>query len=119
MVGGDDNYSHWLFRNMLKLSRCDTPACCNGYPWLATGDLRGYQLDYIRLLGTTATNDQRVERNAVIHCSRVLAPALHVSTRAHHAGRAWLRNAGASAVAPAQATRQLFLSRRTTAAAGC
>ena len=113
MVGGDENYSHWLFRNMLKLSTLDRAGLLHRYPWLVNGDLREYQLEYMRLLGHDPAQTIRVERNAVIGCRRVLVPALHVSMHAITQGVEWLRERVAPlCVARRQATRLLFLSRR-------
>lgn len=113
LVGGDDNYSHWLFRNMLKLSTLDRAGLLYAYPWLVNGDLSGYQTEYIKLLGQPPERLIKVERHAVIACKRVLVPALHVSTQAVTQGVQWLRERFAHLlVAPAQATRRLFVSRR-------
>jgi capsular polysaccharide biosynthesis protein len=113
MVGGDDNYSHWLFRNMLKLSTLDRAGLLHRYPWLVNADLRGYQLEFLQLLGHDPAQTVRVERNVVIRCARVLVPALHVSNRAVTKGVEWLRERMAAvSTPPAQATRRLFLSRR-------
>ncbi len=113
LVGGDDNYSHWLFRNMLKLSTLDHAGLLHRYPWLVNTDLRGYQLEYLQLLGHDPAQTIRVERNTVIRCSRLLVPALHVSTRAVMQGVEWLRGRMAAvSTPPAQAMRRLFLSRR-------
>jgi len=98
LVGGDDNYSHWLFRNMLKLSTLDHAGLLHSYRWLVNGDLRDYQLEYIRLLRHDPAHLIKVERNAVIHCERVLVPALLVSKKAiGGGGRMDARTGGPSA----------------------
>ena len=113
LVGGDDNYSHWLFRNMLKLSTLDRAGLLYDFPWLVNDDLAGYQREYIGLLGQSPAGLIKVERHAVIACRRVLVPALHVSTLAVTQGVQWIRERLANLlVAPAQATRRLFVSRR-------
>ena len=112
LVGGDDNYSHWLFRNMLKLSTLDRAGLLYSYPWLVNSDLRSYQTEYMTLLGQQSAHLIKVERQAVIACRRVLVPALHVSTQAVTQGVQWMRERMADLlVAPAQATRRLFISR--------
>jgi capsular polysaccharide biosynthesis protein len=112
-VGGDDNYSHWLFRNMLKLSTLDDAGLLHSHRWLVNSDLRGYQLEYMRLLGHDPADLIKVERNTVIHCARVLVPALLISKQAITQGVDWMRERAAHLCAtPAQATRRLFLSRR-------
>ncbi len=111
MVGGDDNYSHWLFRNMLKLSTLDHAGLLHSLPWLVNADLRGYQIEYMRLLGQDPEKTIRVERNTVIHCARVLVPALHVNKPAISIGIQWMRERMAH-LRTAPATRRLFVSRR-------
>jgi capsular polysaccharide biosynthesis protein len=113
LVGGDDNYSHWLFRNMLKLSTLDHAGLLHSHPWLVNADLRGYQLEYMRLLGNNGEDLIKVERNTVVRCARLLVPALPVSRQAITEAVAWMRERVAHLrVPPAQATRRLFLSRR-------
>lgn len=111
MVGGDDNYSHWLFRNMLKLSSLDRAGLLHDFPWLLNSDLRPYQTEYLQLLGHDPAHSVRVERNAVIRCARVLVPALHVHPQSIAQGVQWIRER----LAPpgdAPAARRLFVSRR-------
>ncbi len=111
LVGGDDNYSHWLFRNMLKLSSLDGAGLLHAFPWVVNDDLRGYQTEYMRLLGHDPAHTVRVERAAVIRCARVLVPALHVHPKSIAQGVQWMRARMAS-LCTAPATRRLFLSRR-------
>lgn len=111
LVGGDDNYSHWLFRNLLKLSTLDRAGLLYSLPWLVNSDLRPYQIEYMRLLGQDPANTIRVAREGVIRCARVLVPALHVNKKAISAGVDWIRERLAPLQA-APATRLLFVSRR-------
>jgi capsular polysaccharide biosynthesis protein len=116
LVGGDDNYSHWLFRNMLKLSTLDRAGLLYSLPWLVNDDLTAYQNEYIKLLGQAPGRLIKVERHIVIACKRVLVPALHVSTVAVTQGVQWIRARLAHLlVPPVQATRRLFVSRRDSA----
>ena len=116
LVGGDDNYSHWLFRNILKLSTLDRAGLLYSFPWLVNADLKGYQSEYISLLGQSSGQLIKVERNAVIECRRLLVPALHISTRAISEGVQWIRGRLAHLLADRQrATRRLFVSRRDSA----
>lgn len=113
LVGGDDNYSHWLFRNILKLSTLDHAGLLYRYPWLINSDLKKYQSEYLDLLGQPFAQLIRVDRNAVIACRHVLVPALHISSAAITQGVQWIRQRFAHLmVEPAQATRRLFVSRR-------
>jgi capsular polysaccharide biosynthesis protein len=111
LVGGDDNYSHWLFRNMLKLSTLDRAGLLHSLPWLVNSDLRGYQSEYMTLLGHDPDHTIKVDRNAVIRCARVLVPALHISRQNITAGVEWMRERTAHLRSVA-ATRRLFISRR-------
>ena len=116
LVGGDDNYSHWLFRNMLKLSTLDRAGLLYSHPWLVNADLKSYQTEYISMLGQTTDRLIKVERNAVIACRRVLVPALHISGRAILDGVRWIRKRFAHLlVHERKANRRLFISRRDSA----
>ena len=116
LVGGDENYNHWVSRNLLKLSTLDNAGLLYSYPWLVNSDLRGYQSEFIGLLGQSHDRLIKVDRQQVIKCRRVLVPALHISTRATTPAVEWLRSRLAHLlVMPAQAKRRLFVSRRDTA----
>ncbi len=116
LVGGDDNYSHWLFRNILKLSTLDRAGSLYAYPWLVNSDLKSYQTEYLGLLGQQPGGLIQVDRQRVVACKRVLVPALHVSTPAVTQGVQWIRERLAHLLlAPGQATRRLFVSRRDNA----
>ena len=113
LVGGDQNYSHWLFRNMLKLSTLDRAGLLYTYPWLINSDLQKYQVEYLELLGQPPDRLIKVERNQVVACRRVLVPALHISERAVTLGVQWIRERFAHLLAePGRAARRLFISRR-------
>jgi len=112
-VGGDDNYSHWLFRNVLKLATLDRAGLLYSYPWLVNSDLRSYQKEFIQLLGQRPEQLVKVGRHAVASCKRLLVPALHTSDQAIGRGVQWMRERFAHLLAaPAQATHRLLVSRR-------
>ncbi|MDB5809526.1 MAG: hypothetical protein JWN94_1648 [Betaproteobacteria bacterium] len=111
LVGGDENFSHWLFRNVLKLSSLDRAGMLYEYPWLINADLKKYQSEYLALLGQRPERLIKVERNSVLACRRLLVPALHVSTRAVTEGIGWIRGRFAHLLA-GPATRRIFISRR-------
>ena len=105
MIGGDENYSHWLFRNTLKMCSLDRAGLLFSLPWLVNSDLQPYQLEYMQLLGQTPERLLKVERHTVVRCARVLVPALLVSKQAVRQGVQWLRKKVAHLCVPqAQAT---------------
>jgi len=116
LVGGDDNYSHWLFRNMLKLSTLDRAGMLFDYPWLVNSDLLPHQTEYVTLLGQRTERLIKVERSVVITCKRLLVPALLTSIYTIAEGVRWIRERFARLLAaPAQASRRIFVSRRDVA----
>jgi capsular polysaccharide biosynthesis protein len=89
-VGGDDNYSHWVFRNLLKLSVLDDAHLLFGSPWLLNRDLTPYQVEYLALLGIDPARQILVDRQQVIRCRQLLVPALLTSPKTIAVGIAWL-----------------------------
>lgn len=113
LVGGDDNYSHWLFRNMLKLATLDRAGLLYSYPWLVNSDLHSYQSEYIQLLGQQPEQLVKVGRHTVVACKRLLVPALYTSDQAIGYGVQWIRERFAHLfAAPTHATHRLLVSRR-------
>ena len=116
LVGGDDNYSHWLFRNVLKLSTLDRAGVLFDYPWLVNSDLLPHQSEYIALLGQQPQRLIKVERGVAVTCKRLLVPALLTSIYTIAEGVRWIRERFARLMAaPAQANRRIFVSRRDVA----
>ena len=112
LVGGDENYSHWLFRNLLKLCALDAAGLLYQRPWLVNEDLAPWQHDMLGLLGIDPAQRITVKRNEVIRCRDVLVPALLTSSSAIAQGVAWLRERCAAHCVPeAQARDLLFVSR--------
>lgn len=115
LVGGDDNYSHWLFRDLLKLAALED-ALLEGYPWLLNSDLKSYQLEYLDLLGVPPHRRRLVSRGEVITCDQLIVPALLTSKRAIATGIDWLRRRFAALCVPqAQAQALVYVSRADAA----
>jgi capsular polysaccharide biosynthesis protein len=112
-VGGDENYSHWVFRNLLKLSTLDREGLLHAYPWLINADLRGYQREYLRLLGVAEAALVPVARNDIVRCDRLIVPALLTSQRTIRKGAEWIRERlGGCMAGPGRAARRIYVSRR-------
>lgn len=112
-LGGDDNYSHWLFRNLLKLSTLERAGMLDAYPWLLNDDLRPYQRQYLDLLGVGPERLIQVERNTVVRCRQLVVPALLTHARTIRGGVDWIRERLRDCmVAPERADRLIYVSRR-------
>jgi capsular polysaccharide biosynthesis protein len=112
-VGGDPNYSHWLFRNLLKLCSLAPAGLVDRLPWLVNDDLRPHQEEYLALLGIPAERLIRVERNQVMRARALVVPALLTNASTIPAGLAWIRGRLSSQMTPpAAATRRVYVSRR-------
>lgn len=112
-VGGDENYSHWLFRNLLKLSALDREGLLHSHPWLVNRDLRPHQRQYLDLLGIGPDDLAPVDRNDVILCRKLIVPALLTSTQAIDKGMDWIRGKlAARMAAPESASHLIYVSRR-------
>ena len=112
-VGGDANYSHWLFRNLLKLSTLARAGMLDAYPWLLNDDLRPYQRQYLELLEVGPERLVQVQRNTVVRCRGLVVPALLTDPRTIRAGVDWIRERlRDSMIAPEKAGRLIYVSRR-------
>ena len=113
LMGGDDNYSHWLYRNVIKLSTLDRAGILFERPWLMNADLRRHQREYLELLGQTPDRLILVERPSVVACSDVRVPALLIGKRAIAGGIEWLHERFRPWMAPrGHRRRRLLISRR-------
>ena len=116
LVGGDENYSHWLFRNLLKLYALDKDGLFLAHPWLVNSDLRPHQLQYLDLLEVPRSKLRTVERGQVVHCEALLVPALLTSKAAIAEGIEWLRGRLSHLLVPrAEANALLYVSRADAA----
>jgi Glycosyltransferase 61 len=111
-LGGDENYSHWVNRNLLKLALVEGHAECERLPLLINDDLRPYQQEYLDMLGIEATRLIRVPRNTVVACRRVAVPTLLRNHPKMRVGTDWLRRRLAPYMAAGAPRGLLFVSRR-------
>ncbi|HEX2827529.1 MAG TPA: glycosyltransferase 61 family protein [Burkholderiales bacterium] len=111
-VGGDDNYSHWVMRNLLKLVALERDGLLHSLPWLLNTDLTQYQRDYLDLLGVPPERRLLVDRGQVVRCENVIVPAMLRNPLAIRQGVEWLRARLAAHLAtPEEAADRLFVSR--------
>jgi capsular polysaccharide biosynthesis protein len=111
-VGGDENYSHWLFRNLLKLVSLDRDGVLHVLPWLLNEDLKPYQLEYLDMLGVPPPQRILVRRGQVVKCDALRVPALltHPATIRH--GIDWIRDRLREHLTPPErANERLYFSR--------
>jgi capsular polysaccharide biosynthesis protein len=111
-LGGDENYSHWVNRNLLKLALVEEHAEFARLPLLINDDLRPYQREYLDMLGIDAARLIRVPRNTVVACRRVAVPTLLRNHPKMRLGTDWIRRRLARHMAAGEPQGLLFVSRR-------
>lgn len=112
-VGGDENYSHWLFRNLLKLCSLEAERLVYTLPWLLNSDLSAFQVEYLDMLGVGPERRVLVDRGQVVRCQRLVVPALLTSRGMIAQGIEWLRERLARFMAPIGPAEELiYVSRR-------
>lgn len=112
LLGGDENYSHWITRNLLKLSLLEVRPELAALPLLVPDDLRAFQREYLALLGIAEARLLRVPRPSVIGCRRVFVPTQLRNHPRMRAGIDWLRARLAAHMDAGEPRDLLFLSRR-------
>lgn len=113
LLGTDENFSHWLERNLLKLAMLEAAGVDDSLPLLVNEDLRSYQRDYLRLVGVPPERLLTVPRGQLVACRKVAVPVCLRNRPRMRFGIDWLRARLASHMAaPDEARDFLFVSRR-------
>jgi capsular polysaccharide biosynthesis protein len=114
LLGGDDNYSHWLSRSLLKLALLEGAA--DALPLLVNEDLRPHQREYIQLLGIPQARLLKVPRGQVIRCRELVVPTTLRNHPQMAARLQWIRSRlGRLLAAENEAGDLLYASRRDAA----
>ncbi len=111
-VGGDENYSHWITRSLLKLSLVDDPAYAD-LPLLLHQPLARFQLEYLDLLGVDRRRLIQATEGGVVRCRRLVVPTQLSLRPGLAAGVEWLRRRLAEKLGPVPGPAEdlLFVSR--------
>jgi hypothetical protein len=113
LLGTDENFSHWLERNLLKLAVLEAAGVDDTLPLLINEDLRGYQRDYLKLVGVPPERLLTVPRGQLLSCARVAVPVCLRNRPRMRLGIDWLRaRVSAHMASPEDAQDLLFVSRR-------
>jgi capsular polysaccharide biosynthesis protein len=113
LLGTDENFSHWLERNLLKLAVLEAEGVDDALPLLINEDLRSYQRDYLQLVGVPPERLLTVPRGLLVSCRKVAVPVCLRNRPRMRLGIDWLRARVASHMAaPERARDLLFVSRR-------
>jgi capsular polysaccharide biosynthesis protein len=113
LLGTDENFSHWLERNLLKLAVLEAAGIDETLPLLINDDLRSYQRDYLELVGVSPERLLAVPRGRLVSCRRVAVPVCLRNRPRMRLGIDWLRaRVAAHMGAPEHARDLLFVSRR-------
>jgi capsular polysaccharide biosynthesis protein len=114
LLGGDENYSHWLTRNLIKLCLTEGLPEYAMLPLLINEDLRGYQREYLELLGIAPERLVKVPRGVVVACRDLLVPTQLRNHPQMRRGIDWLRARLASCMEGSPAHGRIYVSRRDT-----
>lgn len=118
-LGGDENYSHWLTRNLARLSLLESRPDLSALPFLVNEDLRPYQRDALDMLDIPDERLIKVPRGQIVECALLHVPTvLRGAPPRLRPGIEWLRRrlAVADTVVPAgDEGRRLFVSREDAA----
>jgi capsular polysaccharide biosynthesis protein len=114
LLGGDDNYSHWLSRSLLKLALLEGAA--DALPLLVNEDLRPHQREYLQLLGIPEARLLKVPRGQVIRCRELVVPTTLRNHPRMAAGLQWIRQRLGRLLAPQSAANDLLYASRRDAA---
>jgi capsular polysaccharide biosynthesis protein len=109
-VGGDDNYAHWVQRNLLKLALLEGTEY-EKLPLLVTEDLTAFQKEYLEMLGVPESRLVKVPRPALVHCRTLIVPTALVYQPKVSIGVRWLRGQLAPWMDPGPPKDLLYLSR--------
>ncbi|MCZ7565696.1 MAG: glycosyltransferase 61 family protein [Burkholderiales bacterium] len=112
LLGGDDNYSHWITRNLIKLSLVEARPELAALPLVVHEDLRAYQREYLALLGIDETRLLRVPRPAVVAFRRLYVPTQLRNHPCMRGGIDWLRVRLARCMHPGEPRDLVYVSRR-------
>ncbi len=112
LLGGDENYAHWVIRNLLKLVLVDTRPELAALPLLLNDDLRPYQREFLELLAIGDARLIKVPRGVVVACRDLAVPTQLRNHPRMIEGIEWLRARLAAWMAPGPAHDLLFVSRR-------
>jgi len=113
LLGSDENYAHWVLRNLLKLSLLEGAGIPAGTRYLVRDDLRRWQREYLELIGIPEGRLLLVPDGTIVACSRLYVPT-QLRNHPHMCeGMAWLRARVAPLLASPQAASDLvYASRR-------
>ena len=115
LLGGDENYAHWLLRYLMRLALLENRPEFSGLPFLTIDSLQTYQRDSLEALGIGEDRLIAVPRHRAFRCRRLVVPVtLRTNGTAMKTGIMWLRSRflGKDLPLPAEAPRRIFVSRR-------
>ena len=110
LLGGDENYAHWLLRCVLRLSLIEGEPQLKQLPLLLNDDCLSFQREYLDLLEVSENRRRFLERDTVVDCAE-----LYVATQFRGHPRVaeavtWLRERLVSHLRPTGQAQRLFVS---------
>lgn len=111
-VGGDENYSHWITRSLLKLGLVDEPGYA-GLPLLLHQPLARFHVEFLELLDIARERLIQATEGGVVRCRRLVVPTQLSLRPGLAAGVEWLRGRLAQKLGPVPGAPNelLFVSR--------
>jgi glycosyl transferase family 61 len=109
---GAYNYSHWLARNVPKLSLVDD-ATFKSLPILVNQDLCAYQDEYLQLLGVAPDRLFRLPTRTVVTSRELFVPTILHGHRRMRGAIDWIRDRVSHLMVPTEAaTDRIYVSRK-------
>jgi capsular polysaccharide biosynthesis protein len=112
LLCGDENYSHWVMRYLMKLSLTEKSEKYSKLPLLINQDLKKFQREYLELLGIGSDKLIQLPRPQFIQCKDLFVPTMFRNHAVMREGIDWLRNRLSEYMRPSTFfSSRLFISR--------
>jgi capsular polysaccharide biosynthesis protein len=112
LLGGSDNYFHWLVDYLCRLPLLDGTPGARGLPLVVNSPLAPFQRDALAMAGVDAARLIEVRSDSVVACRRILVPTLMGrGTRLHPMAINWLRSTYRRP-SPRGGGRKVYISRQ-------
>jgi capsular polysaccharide biosynthesis protein len=117
LLGGDENYNHWLTRNLMKLSLTEENDEYSNLPLLLHQDVKRFQNEFLELLDINPDRLIHVPRHEIVRCDTLSVPTTFRNHPLLRQGIDWFRNRVSGHMRPSSAfSSRLYISRTDSAA---
>lgn len=112
LLGGDDNYCHWLLRVLTRLWLLNGRRDLKSLPFLMTDEIRTYQSETLKRLEIDEAQCVRLPRNQLFECRDLWLPVCLRDRAEFDPACRWLRGKLLGGREPPSGRRRLYISRR-------